>query len=107
LTVELTLLDLGWRVLNLGPEAPMAALAVAVRQHRPRLVWISITTQNLRPAFLEDYPQMLEAAGAERAGGIAGGQGLTVELQHRLVPAAFGTRLAPREFARRSGNRTT
>jgi excisionase family DNA binding protein len=89
LTVELTLLDLGWRVLNLGPETPMAALAVAVRQHRPRLVWI------------EGYPQMVDAAGAERAGVIVGGQGLTVELQHRLVPAAFGARLAHlKEFAR-------
>ena len=45
LMVELTLLEVGWRVLNLGPDTPMAALAVAVRQHRPRLVWISITTQ--------------------------------------------------------------
>jgi hypothetical protein len=44
---------------------------------------------------------MVEAAGAERAGVIVGGQGLTVELQHQLMPAAFGTRLAHlKEFAR-------
>jgi len=61
----------------------------------------AITTQHTSPAFLEGYPQMVEAAGTERAGVIVGGQGLTVELQHRLVPAAFGRRLAHlKEFAR-------
>ena len=44
---------------------------------------------------------MVDAASGERAGVIVGGQGLTVDLQHRLVPAAFGTRLTHlKEFAR-------
>jgi excisionase family DNA binding protein len=101
LVVELTLLELGWRVLSLGPETPMASLAAAVRQHRPRLVWISITSQHPAPAFLEGYARLVDATRAERAAIIVGGQGLTSELQHRLVAAAFGTRLAHlREFAR-------
>ena len=79
----------------------MAALAAAVRQHRPRLVWISITTQRPAPAFLEGYARLVDATRTERAGVIVGGQGLTLELKHRLVPAAFGTRLAHlKEFAR-------
>jgi excisionase family DNA binding protein len=99
--VELTLLELGWRVLNLGPETPMASLAAAVRQHRARLVWISITSRRPAEAFLEAYPRLVDATRAEGAGLIVGGQGLTPELQHRLVAAAFGTRLAHlREFAR-------
>jgi excisionase family DNA binding protein len=98
---ELTLLELGWRVLNLGPETPMASLAAAVRQHRARVVWISITSRRPAAAFLEAYPLLVDATRAERAGLIVGGQGLTPELQHRLVAAAFGTRLAHlREFAR-------
>jgi hypothetical protein len=101
LTVELTLLDLGWRVVNLGPETPMTALATAVRQYRPRLVWLSITTQRPASAFLDDYPRLIEATRTCLAGLIVGGQGVTPELQHRLVAAAFGTRLAHlREFAR-------
>ena len=101
LAVELALLDLGWRVVNLGPETPMTALATAVRRHRPRLVWLSITTQRPAPAFLEDYHRLVEAARSVMAGLIVGGQGVTPELQHRLVAAAFGTRLAHvSEFAR-------
>jgi MerR family transcriptional regulator, light-induced transcriptional regulator len=99
--VELTLLELGWRVLNLGAETPMASLAAAVRQHRARLVWISVTSTRPAAAFLEAYPRLVEAARSARAGLIVGGQGLTPDLQHRLVAAAFGTRLAHlREFAR-------
>jgi excisionase family DNA binding protein len=101
LAVELALLDLGWRVVNLGPETPMTALATAVRRHRPRLVWLSITTQRPGPAFLEDYHRLVEATRSVTAGLIVGGQGVTPELQHRLVAAAFGTRLAHvSEFAR-------
>jgi methanogenic corrinoid protein MtbC1 len=101
LVVELTLLDLGWRVLNLGPETPMSTLAGAVREHRPRLVWLSITTRRPSPAFLDEYPQLLAAAREGRAGIIVGGQAVTPELQDHLVAAAFGTRLAHlREFTR-------
>jgi excisionase family DNA binding protein len=108
LMVELTLLELGWRVLNLGPETPMAALAAAVHQHRPRLVWISITTRRPAAAFLEGYAGLVDAARAARAGLIVGGQGLTPELQHRVVAAAFGTRLAHlTEFARTLAPRWT
>lgn len=100
LVVELTLLDLGWRAVNLGPDTPVTALATAVRQHRPRLVWLSITTRRPAPALLDDYPRLVEATRACRAGLIVGGQGVAPELQHRLIAAAFGTRLAHvREFA--------
>jgi excisionase family DNA binding protein len=99
--VELTLLELGWRVLNLGPETPMLSLAAAVHEHRARLVWISLTSRQPAAAFLDAYPRLVEATRAARAGVIVGGQGLTPELQHRLVASAFGTRLAHlREFAR-------
>jgi hypothetical protein len=79
----------------------MAALATAVRQPQPRLVSLSITTRRPAPAFLEGYPRLVEATRAGRVGVIVGGQGITSELQERLVAAAFGTRFAHvKEFAR-------
>lgn len=36
--------DMGLRAINLGPYTPMAALSKAVAVHRPRLVWLSIST---------------------------------------------------------------
>jgi excisionase family DNA binding protein len=106
LLIELTLRELGWRVLNLGPETPMPSLAAAVHAHLPRLVWISITSHQLAPAFLEAYPRLVDATRAGAVGVIVGGQGLTPDLQDKLVAAAFGTRLAHlREFARALGSR--
>ena len=97
--VELTLLELGWRVLNLGPETPMAALAAAVRQHRPRLVWISITTQRPAPAFLEGYAASRRHAC--RARGRHRGRQDSPWSSSTDSAAAFGTRLAHlKEFAR-------
>ena len=36
--------EAGMRAVNLGPDTPLAALEIAVAQHRPKLVWLSITT---------------------------------------------------------------
>lgn len=94
LMVELTLADMGWRTINLGPHTPAWSLREAIEQHRPRLAWLSITSPHPAAAFLADYPHVLEAAQARRVSLIVGGQGLTAALQHRLVATAFGFRLA-------------
>jgi hypothetical protein len=39
----------------------------------------------------DDYPRLIEATRTCPAGIIVGGQGVTPELQHGLVAAAFGT----------------
>jgi excisionase family DNA binding protein len=41
--------EAGMRAVNLGPETPLSALDVAIALHRPKLVWLSITTA-LAPA---------------------------------------------------------
>lgn len=43
LLAELVLLDAGWKAVNLGPNTPLASLARAVTQLRPRLIWITVT----------------------------------------------------------------
>ncbi len=98
---ELTLADMGWRALNLGPNTPMVSVLEAISHHSPRLVWLSITSTQLVPAFFDDYPRMFVAA-QERGMRVAvGGQGVTPEVQDRLVASAFGTRLAHlKAFAR-------
>jgi hypothetical protein len=91
---EMAMAEQGWRTLDLGPDVPAASLRDAVARYRPRLVWVSVTSLAPRPAFLADYPAFFDAA---RAAGVAvalGGQGVTVELQRRVVASAFGTRLA-------------
>lgn len=36
--------EAGMRAVNLGPDTPLTALDIAIAQHRPKLVWLSITT---------------------------------------------------------------
>jgi excisionase family DNA binding protein len=98
---ELTLAEAGWRTVNLGPNTPVASFRQAIDRHAPRLVWISVTSLSPRPDFFEGYPPLFEAAEARGIRVALGGQGLTAELQDRLVASAFGTRLAHlKAFAR-------
>ena len=39
---ELVLLELGWRVRNLGINLPLRSLAQATIRHRPRLIFVSV-----------------------------------------------------------------
>ena len=101
LLAELTLTDMGWRTVNIGPNTPVASLLEAVMRHRPRLVWLSVTSMKPRAAFFEGYPRLFHAAQARGASLVIGGQGLTPKLQDGLVASGFGTRLAHlKAFAR-------
>ena len=98
---ELTLADMGWRTVNIGPNTPVASLLEAVMRHRPRLVWLSVTSMKPHASFFEGYPRFFESAQAKGASVVIGGQGLTATLQDRLVASGFGTRLAHlKAFAR-------
>lgn len=94
LMAELTLADMGWRTVNIGPNTPVTSLLEAVTHHRPRLVWLSVTSMKPSASFFEGYPRLFEAAQAKGASVVIGGQGLTAALQDRLVASGFGTRLA-------------
>jgi excisionase family DNA binding protein len=94
LMAEMVLIDLGWRTINTGPDTPLASLCQAVEEHRPALVWLSITTRRLRPDFFDEYARLFETAESHGARVVLGGQGVTPRVQDRVVASAFGTRLA-------------
>jgi len=94
LMAELTLAEMGWRTLDLGANVPVNALRVAVQRDAPRLVWLSLTSQQLTQGFLDGYPAFFLTAQARGAAVALGGQGLTPEVQDHLVASAFGTRVA-------------
>ena len=101
LMAELTLAEMGWRTINVGPNTPVTSLLEAVTRHRPRLVWLSVTSMKPRTGFFEGYPGLFETAQGKGASVVIGGQGLTPQLQDRLVASGFGTRLAHlKAFAR-------
>lgn len=99
---ELVLLELGWRVRNLGVNLPLRSLAHATIHHRPRLIFVSASYLGDEDQFVREYRSFHESAAAVGAAVIVGGQALGPELRSRLVFAGHGDRMAHlAEFARR------
>lgn len=88
--IEISLAELGWHVVNIGPNTPFASFRLALRQMRPRLVWLSCSYLADAEAFLAGY----RALSAEAAGlGVAvsvGGRALTEAVRGRMAFAHHG-----------------
>ncbi len=99
---ELVLLELGWRVRNLGINLPLRSLAVATLKHRPRLIFLSASYIRNEDEFVKEYRSFHESVAAVGAAVIVGGQALGPSLRSRLLFAGHGDRMAHlAEFARR------
>ena len=102
LLCELALRELGWDVMNLGVNLPLASLAKAVRAHRPALVWLSVSHLEDPALFVREYMAFHRIASTTGAAVVVGGRALLPELRARIVAASFGERVAHlAEFARR------
>lgn len=98
---ELVLKSRGWEVRNLGNHLPMKSLASAVREYRPRLVFLSASHIADRVKFEHDYSCFYEAALQHGVAIMLGGQALDPDLRSRLLYASFGDRMSHlAEFAR-------
>lgn len=61
----LVLAEAGFRDRNLGADTPVAALAAALRHHRPRLAWLSFSVAPADPrAARQGLEQLVEALGS-------------------------------------------
>ncbi|GMU81962.1 MAG: hypothetical protein AMXMBFR47_18330 [Planctomycetota bacterium] len=87
---ELVLREVGFRAESLGGNLPGATLAAAVRELRPSLVWLSVSSFESTDSFLADYAT-LRAAAVDKATAIAvGGRALDAQLRMRMEFAFFG-----------------
>ncbi len=93
LLCELLLLQRRWSVTNFGANLPLPALAHAVEQRRPRLVWISINHLEDEGRFRREYQAVFEAAKRAGAAVALGGHALTPELRTRLEAACLCERM--------------
>ncbi len=94
LLAELILMDLGWKVVNLGPNTPLASFRKAITEIRPKLVWISASHGLESPAVQEQLLRLAEEVEQRRSTVIFGGRGFVPEFQQRLGPGKFGRCLA-------------
>lgn len=102
LLCELTLVETGWEVQNLGVNLPLPSLAEAVRRLRPRLAFLSASHLADPDRFIREYSYFYEAAVQAGTAIIIGGRALDPEIRPRLIFASCGDRLVHlAEFARR------
>jgi MerR family transcriptional regulator, light-induced transcriptional regulator len=107
LLAQLVLLDAGWEAVNLGPNTPLPSLARALRELRPRLLWLSVSYLEDAAGFLGAYRDLYRAAERQGVAVALGGQAL-IEPIRSAVPytthgdgmshlAAFARTLHPRQ----------
>ena len=87
--VELVLRDSGWQARSLGTSIPCASLAVAIRENRPRLFWLSVSHIADPARFLNEFPLLNEAATEVGAAIAVGGFAMQGIVRQQIRYSAF------------------
>lgn len=117
LLAQIVLLDAGWEAVNLGPSTPLASLTKAVRELRPRLVWLSASFLRSEEEFLAAYRDFYRAAELQGVAVAIGGRALAGAVRSSMCYtthgdgmshlAAFARTLHPRPRRPRRGRPPT
>jgi excisionase family DNA binding protein len=94
LLVQYVLLDAGWEAVNLGPNTPLESLAKAVKELRPRLLWLSVSYLENREAFIEGYMDLYRVAEQREVAVAAGGQALQESVRSAIPYTTYGDGLS-------------
>jgi MerR family transcriptional regulator, light-induced transcriptional regulator len=87
--IELVLRELGWQATSLGTGLPAGTIGEAVRDSRPRMLWLSVSYIDSVPAFLRDYAQLHSLALEAGAAVVVGGRALTTEIRQQMAYSAY------------------
>jgi excisionase family DNA binding protein len=90
LLAELVLLDAGWDAVNLGPDTPLASLTRAMRELRPRLVWLSVSYLEKASEFLPAYRKFYHSAEEMNVAVAVGGQALAEPVRSAMPYTTYG-----------------
>jgi len=94
LLAQIVLLDAGWEAVNLGPHTPLPSLAKAVRELRPRLLWLSVSYLRDQAQFLAAYRDLYRAAEQQGTAVAVGGQALGEPIRSALPYTTYGDGLS-------------
>jgi excisionase family DNA binding protein len=87
--IEVVLREQGWRATSLGSQLPTTTLAEAACDHRPQLLWLSVSCIESIPTFLAEYSLLHRCATAVGAAVVVGGRALTAEIRQRMTYSAY------------------
>ncbi len=81
--VDLVLRESGWRTMNLGCNLPLTTVAAAVREHRPRLLWLSVSEVESPSEFALQYQELRSQLPRDQLV-VVGGRALNDDLRPQL-----------------------
>jgi methanogenic corrinoid protein MtbC1 len=82
--VEIALCEAGWQARSYGCGHPADTLVQAIRDVRPRLFWLSVSSYESEEQFLTDYEGIYEAARELAVAVLIGGRALTPAVKGRI-----------------------
>jgi excisionase family DNA binding protein len=85
---EIVLRESGWNASSLGGNLPFTTLSAAIKENRPRLFWLSISSLEDEDDFLSGYQELYECFGLDVAF-VVGGRALTAEIRQEMKYAAY------------------
>lgn len=85
---EVVLRNADWNATSMGENVPLESLAVAIRTHRPKLVWLSVSHLVSEEVFVQSY-QQFHSEFAGHVTFVVGGRALTSEVRQRIKFSAF------------------
>jgi len=89
LMVELALREAGWQATSLGTLLPATTLIDAVRENKPRLLWLSVSSIQEPDKFLADFATLLAAATEQGTAVVVGGRALSDEVRRQMNYNAY------------------
>jgi len=87
--IEVVMRELGWQSTSLGSRLPAATIADAVRDIRPRMLWISVSSVDSAPTFLEEYANLHRVATDTGTAVVVGGRALSADLRQQMAYSAY------------------
>ncbi len=90
LLAQTVLLDAGWEAVNLGPNTPLASLTSAMRELRPRMVWLSVSHLEKSADFLRVYREFYHSAEQMGVAVAVGGQALVEPIRSAMLYTTYG-----------------
>lgn len=94
LLAQMVLIDAGWEAINLGPNTPFQSFAKAIRELRPRLLWLSVCHLDDEKDFIERYRELYHRAEKAGVAVAIGGRALGEPLRAAIPYTTYGDGLS-------------
>lgn len=85
---ELVLRDVKWNAISLGDNLPFETISAAIRQKRPKLLWLSCSYIADESEFLSGYGALFDEYGMDSAF-VVGGCALTDSIRRQMKYSSF------------------